>query len=355
MREDISATDRWKPMLRSGTILMLTLGIFILDTLTNLEIAAAVFYIIVILLAVGRLKRPNVIVLATACSALTLLSAFLTAEGSREAGLINMGISVSAIVITTYLALKMVAAEAAVHEARAQMVRIARVTSLGELTTSIAHEVNQPLTGVVTSGNACLRWLSQSPPNIDNARRSVERIIGDANRASEIIQRVRSLARSEAPKREPIDVNESVAEAIALTRSEIERSGIALRLNLADALPPVGADGIQFQQVIGNLLLNAIEAMSEVPQSRRSLEIVSTIDSAGMVTVSVADSGPGLLGTAQDHLFEAFWTTKERGTGIGLTISRSIVEAHGGRIWPSENVPAGAIFHVSLPAWGERI
>lgn len=344
----------WRKAIRLIAIAALMLAIFIIDTITDLEIAASVFYITAILLAVGQFQRTNIIGLAGACIALTLLSSFLTTEGSREAGLVNIAISVSAIVITTYLALKMIAAEAAVHEARAQLVRIARVTSLGELTASIAHEVNQPLAGLVTSSNACLRWLGQSPPNIDKARRSIERIVDDANRASQVIERIRSLARSEVPKREVIAINEAVAEAIALARREIERQGIVLRTSLDVTLPQVHADRIQFQQVIGNLLLNAIESMSGVPQARRSLEVASTTDGIDMIVVSIADTGSGLSAPAQDHLYEAFWTTKEGGTGIGLTISRAIVEAHGGRIWAIANTPAGTIFHVSWPVSGER-
>lgn len=347
--------EPWRKAFRLAIIAVLMAAIFIIDTITDLEIAASVFYIIAILLAVGQFRRGNIIGLASACIALTLLSSLLTTGGSREAGLVNIAISVSAIVITTYLALKMVAAEAAVHEARAQLVRVTRVTSLGELTASIAHEVNQPLAGLVTSSNACLRWLSQNPPNIDKARRSIERIIDDANRASQVIQRIRSLARSEAPKREVIDINEAVAEAIALAKSEIERHGIALRINLNAMLPRVYADRIQFQQVIGNLLLNAIESMSGVSQTRRLLEIASGMDGADMAVVSVADSGTGLSANAQNHLYEAFWTTKEGGTGIGLTISRSIIEAHGGRIWSGGNAPAGAIFYVGLPTSGDRM
>lgn len=353
IREARRTDPRWKPMLRVAMIAVLIAGIFIADSITDLEIAAAVFYIIAILLAVGQFHRRTVIALAGLCIALTLLSSFLTTEGSREAGFINMAISVAAIGITTWLALKMVAAEAAVHGARAQLVRIARVTSLGELTASIAHEVNQPLAGIVTSGNAGLRWLDQTPPNIDKARRSVERILGDANRASEVIQRVRSLARSETPKRKPVDLNNAAFEAVALARSEIERSGITLRLDLADAMPPVLADHVQLQQVIGNLLLNAIEAMVDVPASQRSLMIATMLDGAGMAGISVADTGPGVAASGLERLFEAFWTTKQGGTGIGLTISRAIVEAHGGRIWASANHPVGAVFHVCLPMAGE--
>lgn len=344
---------QWKSWLQAVAIAALMVGIFIADTVTDLEIAAAVFYIAIILLAVGRFPRRNVVALAGLCILLTLVSSTLTAGGSREAGIVNMAISTSAIGITTWLALRVVAAEAAAHEARAQLVRIARVTNLGELTASIAHEVNQPLAGIVSSSNACLRWLGQDPPNIEKARGSAERILSDANRAAAIIQRVRSLARHEAPKRERADLNEIVGEAIMFAQGELDRGGVSLKLDLAETLPAVLADRVQLHQVVGNLLLNAIEALARVPETERRIAIATTVEDPSVV-MTIADSGMGFAAGAQEHLFEAFWTTREGGTGIGLTISRAIVEAHGGRIWAAANAPSGAIFRVSLPISGGR-
>ncbi len=337
-------------MVRLAIILPLA-GIFIIDTITHVEIAAAVFYVIVILFAVSRIGKRDMILLAAACILLTLLS-FLLSEGWRayKAGLTNLTISVSLIVITTYLALRMIAAEAKVHEARAQLLRVARLSSLGELTASIAHEVNQPLAALVTSSNACMRWLSQDPPNIANARRSVERIIAEGNRASEVILRIRGLFRSANPQTEWLDLNDVIVDSLALAVSEIERNGITLRLDLAESLPLVAADKIQLQQVVGNLLLNSIEAMNDVPANRRVIGFVSRSEGADAVVFSVTDSGTGLTPEARDRLFEAFWTTKEGGTGIGLMISRSIVEAYGGRIWSDPALTGGAAFHVRLPA-----
>lgn len=351
-RHDIFPTPRPRPWFRGAMIPCLMIVIFATDTITDYEIALSVFYIAAILIAIDFLPTRGVVALACACVGLTLVSLSLTPSGAFKAGLINCSISISAIGITTYLALKMVAAKAAIYEAQAQLARMARLTSLGELTASIAHEVNQPLAAIATSGGACLRWLDQEPPNLDRARRAAERIIGDANRASEVIMRIRGLARGETPRKEPLAINETITEAIALARGEIDRNGIALRMALAEDLPPVLADRIQIQQVIGNLLLNAVEAMAGVPSPKRMLDISSFREGEERVVFAVADSGAGLQPAALEHLFDAFWTTKEGGTGIGLTISRSIIEAHGGRIWVTSKPRMGAVFRFSLPIAG---
>jgi C4-dicarboxylate-specific signal transduction histidine kinase len=226
--------------------------------------------------------------------ALTLLSYFLTPAGSPYAGLVNCVISLSAIGATTYLALKIQSAEVAVHEARAQLAHVARVTTLGELTASIAHEVNQPLAAVVASGNACLRWLGGEPPNLEKARQAVERIVKDANRASEVIGRVRSLAKREPPRKDWLNMNETIIETIALTRSELEKNHIVLRTQLSDDLQPVWGDRIQLQQVILNLIVNAIEGMSAVDGGPRELLVSSTKDESKGVLVAVRDTGAGL-------------------------------------------------------------
>lgn len=335
--------------LRLGVVLALLVGVFIVDTNTDLEIAVGVFHIVIILIAMFLLPRRSVIIIATTCILLTVLSFFLTKVGSREAGLMNTAISIAAIAITTYLALKLVAAEAAVHEAHTHLTQMARLTSMGELTASIAHEVNQPLAAILTSGNACLRWLDLTPPNLGRARRSVERIIDDANRAGEVIRRVRRLAKGETPHKEALDINQIVVDVLDLARGEINRRGIFLRLRLEESLPPVLADRIQLQQVVGNLILNAMEAMADIGGRERILDISSSMDDAGNAVFAIADSGVGLSPEAFDHLFDAFWTTKMDGMGIGLTICRSIIEAHGGRIWASPRTELGATFHFSLP------
>jgi signal transduction histidine kinase len=339
-----------KPILRLPVMALLMVAIFVFDTLTDLEIATAVFYIAVILLAIGRFAPRQVVGLAAICVKLTLVSFVLSKSGSREAGIVNLGISISTIAITTYLALKMVAAEGAAHAARAQLIRVARVTSLGELAASIAHEVNQPLAAIATSGDTAMRWLSAEPPNVDRAKSAISRVVEDASRASIIIARVRDHARGDPPVLQVIRVDEVIEEAVELSGGELQRHAIALHLALADALPAVVGDRVQLQQVVCNLILNAIEAMVPVPASRRSLTIAAMADVNGDVEISACDTGIGIREDDLARLFDSFWTTKEGGTGIGLTISRTIVEAHGGAIWVDRMKPYGALFHVRLPA-----
>lgn len=324
------------------------LCIFILDTITDVEIAFAVLYVGVILLAVRFLSKRGVRVLATICIFLTILSFCLTSSGIWGAGIWNCLISLSAIGIAAYLALKIVDAEAAIHESHAQLARIARITSLGELAASIAHEVNQPLAAIATTANACRRWLDAHPPNVDKARQSADRIVHDANRASEVVARVRRWAEGQPALKEKLDLNKSIYEALSLAQQEIVGRNISLHLHLENQLPPVFVDPVQIQQVIANLLLNAIEAMLEGPSYNRQLEVTSRSES-GKVLVAVADTGVGIPGDALDRPFDAFWTTKEKGIGIGLSISRSIIEAHGGRIWAMPNVNTGAVFQFTLP------
>ncbi|MBN9602435.1 MAG: two-component sensor histidine kinase [Afipia felis] len=331
-------------------------GIFIADTMTDYAIAAAVFYTAVILAATRIMSRLAVIILAGICIALTLISFFLTPSGAYEVGLVNTGISIVAIGVTAYLGLRMVAAEAEALEARDRLLRIARVTTLGQLSSSIAHEVNQPLAAVIASGGACARWLAQDPPNIEKAQRALDRIVGDANRASEVIARIRSLSRGEAPHRQPFSLNDAVLEIVTLSRGEIDRKDITLEVDLQDDLPRVFADKVQIQQVISNLVLNAIEAMSNSARLENHLRIAASQERPEVVALTVADSGEGLTPAAQEHLFEAFWTTKEGGIGLGLTISQAIVEANAGQISAAPNSNGGTVFEVRLPVYkeGER-
>jgi PAS domain S-box-containing protein len=245
-------------------------------------------------------------------------------------------------------------AEAELQRVRTELARVARVTTLGELTAAIAHEVNQPLTGVISSGNACLRWLAANPPNLEAARRSVERMIDDGNRAADVIRRIRDMVRKSPPRKDAFNINDTIMEVLALIRTELSRNDISPRAELANDLPVVWGDRIQLQQVILNLVMNAIEAMSEVSPTQRKLLIASVKDGSNGVLVRIQDSGVGLDGESLDHLFEAFFTTKARGMGMGLAVSQTILQAHGGRLWATPNASHGATFQFALPANNER-
>ena len=240
------------------------------------------------------------------------------------------------------------------REAQAELAHVTRVTTLGELTASIAHEVNQPLAGISSNAEACLRWLDRGTPNLDAARRSVEWIINDCNRAGEVIQRVRALAKRTNIQKVPLQINDVVDEVISLVQREISNHRVSLRKELASGLPMVFVDRIQLQQVIINLVINSIEAMQSVTDRPRELTIRSLQDGAHQVLVTVKDRGVGISAENTDRLFSAFFTTKPSGMGMGLSIGRSIVEAHGGRLWAETNLPQGAAFHFSLPVAQER-
>jgi signal transduction histidine kinase len=242
------------------------------------------------------------------------------------------------------------AAEAALKQTEAELGRVARVTAMGELTASIAHEVNQPLAAVVTYGNAGLRWLSANPPNFGEVREALSRIVRDGNRASDVIARIRALLNKSEPVARRLDVNDVVREIVALTQGEAERRGASLRTGLAVDLPAVTGDRVQLQQLLLNLMINALDAMNGIANRPRVVRIRTTALERKSILVAVEDSGAGLDPEQAGRLFEAFYTTKPDGLGMGLSISRSIVEAHGGRLWaePNEGGP-GATFQFTLP------
>jgi PAS domain S-box-containing protein len=244
-------------------------------------------------------------------------------------------------------------AEEALRRAQAELAHVARVTTLGELTASLAHEVNQPLAGVVANAEACLLWLDRGTPNLDEARRSVEWIIKDGNRAGEVMRRVQTLSKKADTPKAPLDINDVVNEIIALVRLELVSHRVSLRTELAPALPLVLADRVQLQHVIINLVMNGIEAMQPVTDRPRELVIRSHQDEARQVLVTVEDCGVGISAENMDRLFNAFFTTKSSGMGMGLSICRSIIAAHGGRLWAEPNLPQGATFHFTLPSHQE--
>ena len=239
--------------------------------------------------------------------------------------------------------------EEAVARARSELARVARVTSLGVLTASIAHEVNQPLSGIITNASTCLRMLSADPPNVAGARETARRTIRDGNRASEVVSRLRTLYSKKNPQLELMDLNEAAREVTSLSLSELQRNRVTLRQELAADLPLVTGDRIELQQVIMNLLRNASDAMSTVDDRQREVLIRTERDEGDRVRLSVKDVGVGFPPQAMDKLFDAFFTTKNDGMGIGLSISHSIIEAHHGRLWATANEGPGATFSFSIP------
>lgn len=239
--------------------------------------------------------------------------------------------------------------EDALSKARFELARVARITTLGALTASIAHEVNQPLSGIITNASTCLRMLADDPPNILGARETARRTIRDGNRASDVIARLRALFKKDDVATESVDLNEATLEVIALSASEIQRNRVVVRTSLAGDLPRVTGNRVQLQQVVLNLLLNASEAMSGVLDRPRQLVVRTERDEGDRVLLTVEDSGAGFDPQDLERLFEAFYTTKRGGMGIGLFISRSIIESHQGRLWAVPNEGPGATFSFSIP------
>ena len=239
-------------------------------------------------------------------------------------------------------------AEGALREAQADLAHISRVTTLGELTASLAHEVKQPIAAAVTDANTSLRWLTRDQPDLEEAREASLRVVKDATRAAEIIDRIRLLFKKGSPQREMVDVNEVIREMIVLLRNQATRYSIFVQTDLAADIPQIMGDRVQLQQVLMNLIVNSIDAMKEV-EGTRNLSIKSQRAENEQVMLSVSDTGVGLPPQQADQIFNAFFTTKVHGSGMGLRISRTIIESHGGRLWATDNSPRGASFHFTLP------
>ncbi|MBV8472170.1 MAG: PAS domain S-box protein, partial [Hyphomicrobiales bacterium] len=235
------------------------------------------------------------------------------------------------------------------REAQLELEHASRVATMGQLTASIAHEVNQPLTATIGNAEATLRWLARKPPDLDESRRLLGRIIEEGRRASNVVGRIRELTRKAPPRMDRMDINGAIGEVIELTRGEAMKNGVSLRTQLAETLPLVEGDRIQLQQVMLNLIVNAIQALSERGKDSRDLLVGSAMNGPRDVVVSVHDSGPGVSLDKLGRLFDPFYTTKPDGMGMGLSICQSIIETHGGRIWVTPNIPRGAAFHFTVP------
>jgi signal transduction histidine kinase len=239
--------------------------------------------------------------------------------------------------------------EVSLREVQTELAYVSRVTTMGELAASIAHEVNQPLAGIVTNANAGLRWLAGDSPDLVEAREAIRRIIRDGNRAGDVVSRMRALFKKASTVKERFDINGAIEEVVVLTQSEVRRHKVAIRMELAANLPPVVGDRVQILQVLMNLVLNAFEAMSTAENLERDLLIRTQHDEGSEVRVALRDSGIGLDPTNLERIFDAFHTTKPGGMGLGLSISRSIINAQGGRLWAKANSPRGAVFEFTMP------
>jgi C4-dicarboxylate-specific signal transduction histidine kinase len=249
---------------------------------------------------------------------------------------------------------QLMAASEALREAQAELAHVNRVTTMGQLAASIAHELNQPLAAAITNAHAALRWLGLQPANLEEAREALASIVDDGKRAGDVIDRMRALIKKAPPRKDGLDINEVILGVCALTRGELAKNGVSLQTQLAEGLPLTQGDRVQLQQVMLNLIMNAIEAMSAVSHGSRELLIGTSIDASGAVRITVQDSGPGLNPETFDRLFDPFYTTKANGMGMGLSICRSIVEAHDGRIWASPTAGPGSTFQFILPGAVDR-
>jgi C4-dicarboxylate-specific signal transduction histidine kinase len=241
-------------------------------------------------------------------------------------------------------------AEEALRDMQMKLAHANRVATMGQLSASITHEVKQPIAAARNNARAALNFLDRNPPDLGEVREALGCLVGDADRAGEIVDRIRGLIKKAPPRKECLDINAGIREVIELTRGESVKNGISMQADLADGLPLIEGDRVQLQQVILNLIVNAVEAMSGASDGTRELLVSSRKADPGGVLVEVRDSGPGLAPETLEHVFDAFYTTKPGGLGMGLSICRSILDAHGGRLWASANLPHGASFQFALPA-----
>jgi C4-dicarboxylate-specific signal transduction histidine kinase len=257
---------------------------------------------------------------------------------------------ITAFAAQATIALEITRRERQLREVQTELARANRIATMGQLSSSIAHEVNQPITGLIASSQAALKWLSHGSAKLAEAQTAIERVIRDGNQTAEIIGRIRDLIKKAPPKKDLFDMNEAIRDVIILTRGEAVKNGVSVQTQLADGLPLVEGDRVEVQQVILNLIINAIQAMSGV-DARRDLHVSAVNIASEGTLVAVRDSGSGLSKDHLDRLFEPFYTTKPEGLGMGLPICRSIIEAHGGRLWASPNEPRGAVFQFTLPLY----
>lgn len=349
---------------------VLALVVFVIDTFGHLATAIMVLYVIVVMLAATVLSRRGTLAVAAGCIVLTIIAyVFGHTEGPSYSAIGRCVLACVAIATTTYLTLRLQAntvrleaqvheldaAHEALHRSMTELAHATRVTMLGELAASIAHEVSQPIAAIVTNGDATLRWLRRDTPEIGEACEIVEAMIRDARRASDIIRRIRALAQKREPAFVPIDINAVVSEAMDLVNREVHQYGAHVDLELAHGPLIVRGDRVQLQQVVINLLINGLQAMTSIKDRPRVLAVRTYTDDRGRVMIAVQDSGVGVTPDNAAKLFHAFYTTKADGMGMGLSICRSIVEAHDGMIDCVASVQPGARMEITLPLLSETL
>lgn len=344
------------------------IAVFLADALTPPDCVVSGLYVVVVLMAGRFCTDRGLVFVAAGCVVLAILAQVVATRlfgtpplemksvgiffnGLVVTGVVNTLVGIVTIIVSTLLVLRGRAAEAELRQSQSELARISRATTMGELTASLAHEINQPIAATITGANACLRWLSHEPPNVEAARTTANRIVRDGTRAAEIVDRLRLLFKKGTPQRKPTDIDQLAHETLALLREEALRHSVAIRAELAAGPASVLADRVQIQQVMVNLMVNGIDAMKSVRGSRELVLKSQRLNDAEVV-VSVGDCGTGLPAQSSDQIFEAFFTTKPEGTGMGLSISRSIITAHGGRLWATPNTPRGAVFLFALPIEG---
>ena len=321
-----------------------------LDIWTDADINVGVLYVIVVFMSVRVCDARGVVIVTLCCAVLTGIGWYFSpGKIWGTTAIVNRLLGLLAVGFATFLGLRDRAAHIALQVAWEQLARANRIATVGELTASIGHEIKQPITAIITHANTSLRWLDAQPPNLDEAKQTLGMIVRDARRASNVTDRIRALVKKSPIRRDSLNLNDVITEVLLFSRSELQVNRISVESQLASDLWPVSGDRVQLQQVLLNLVLNAVEAMRESDAGQRQLAITSTNDGSTGVLVVVQDFGKGLSADDLAHLFNAFYTRKPEGMGMGLTISRSIVDGHGGRLWATQNERRGATFHMWLP------
>jgi signal transduction histidine kinase len=331
---------------------MATAAIFFVDAVTDVNVVVGDLYVVVILLVSrARVLPPiGILLVALGCIWLTV-TGYLIGPGNiftLTAG-INLFFTCGTISFTAFIVARNVSTELGLSRLRDDLVQSSRVASLAEITAVLAHDLRQPITNVLMNAQACLRWLAVQPPNLKEARDTVNRMANDSNRASELLQHISATAERSQPQLERVDINDAIREILPLAYAEAVNRDATLQSKLARDLPPARANRIQLQQVVLNLVINALEALDAYSPPPRTVEIETSMEDAVMLRVTVRDSGTGLNPYDLEKIFEPFYTTKRLKMGMGLAVSRSIIQANGGRIWATPNTPRGAIFNFTLP------